>query len=212
MCMNREKHFAPAGVYDHLGEIYSSLIIIGSITVSLLFLKVSYLFIGHVLLFFHLLYCTREPFNVITGVLSRSITYTTVYGLIISFIFELQGYTYPSSSDWGSTGNVLVDFYWVWKRYMCYFFGWHVFVLFSIQQRLHPELYRVFFSWFYLLLNLMWIWFDYDRDWSCILGWVKTSIWNFTSTVDLAWWGGVVWLSASLSDRLLPRPEYFKYQ
>jgi 7-dehydrocholesterol reductase len=62
----KEKYFAPAGVYDHLGEIYSALIIIALVTCNLLFLK---------------------------------------------------GYTYPSSTDWGSTGNVLVDFYWGLELY-----------------------------------------------------------------------------------------------
>jgi hypothetical protein len=42
--MNREKHFNPAGIYDHLGEIYSALIIISFAVCCLVFLKVSSLF------------------------------------------------------------------------------------------------------------------------------------------------------------------------
>lgn len=42
--MNREKHFNPAAVYDHLGEIYSALIIISFVVCLLIWLKVSYIF------------------------------------------------------------------------------------------------------------------------------------------------------------------------
>ncbi|CAM6033731.1 unnamed protein product [Sphagnum compactum] len=62
----KEKYFNPALVYDHLGEILSTLVITSFFFCCFLYMK------GHII---------------------------------------------PSSSDWGSSGNILVDFYWGMELY-----------------------------------------------------------------------------------------------
>lgn len=169
-CMNREKHFNPAGIYDHLGEIYSALIIISFVVCCLVFLKVSSLFpfscerpCACVLNRFSVHFAHWEAFSVARGRDLWSAWSVTAWCSLLwelfcaisggsvnmsiggfnalvkssGFLFSWQGYTYPSSSDWGSCGNPLVDFYWVWLLAV-------TFVLCSASTKLYLELLPMF--------------------------------------------------------------------
>lgn len=84
--------FDPAIVYDHLGDIFSTLI-----AGSFLFCVLLYIKVGPPV-FFSLYYVFSIP--------QTLVPYSDTD--LIS-----QGHMLPSSADWGSSGNIVVDFFWV---------------------------------------------------------------------------------------------------
>ena len=84
--------FDPAIVYDHLGEILSALVVGSLVFCVFLYLKVS---------FFFILY------------LDFGFSINTYFTLRLHSFYAFKGHVAPSSTDSGSSGNVIIDFYWV---------------------------------------------------------------------------------------------------
>ena len=84
--------FNPVIVYDHLGEIFSALI------------------------FGSLIFCLFLYIKVGTAIM-LSIFFIILYIGIFTFfwfmVHVLKGHVAPSSTDSGSSGNIIIDFYWV---------------------------------------------------------------------------------------------------
>lgn len=117
----REKWFNPAQVYDIIGEIYSVLLCTTYIVSILLYIKVSLAFEGIrrqlYVLFLVLSTYSCKQFVVWKNPFKRTIVFRSPLPACQRWFSSNkvhgigQGHISPSTNDWGSSGNALVDFF-----------------------------------------------------------------------------------------------------
>lgn len=96
--------FNPTIVYDHLGEIYSALIFGSFIFCIFLYIKVRV-----------------SSYVMPIGILINH--YLIIWLIFLTLMFYVyKGHLAPSSTDSGSCGNIIIDFYWVSFLGLCDFY------------------------------------------------------------------------------------------